>query len=409
MTRRICTVYMFSIMDGEKKIRLRDDSTGFNKDRTGEDSKILANLELWADKPAIYISNQLIREFLYRNGQLNWAKVVALNKIYHEELICPRFILRQLAGSGKPESGDDSDSKVKPAGAIIMKSERVELKIQSPAKKYFPFEKEFRDTLTLNKYALKTRKNYISVLRICQRYFSRRNRNLAQVSGGDLKEYFLYLIEERDVSTSLLNILRSALLIYFREVLKKPAEMAVLRNIRKRVSLPVVLNREEVHAIISRPMNIRHRLHLGLMYSSGLRVSEAVKIRVKDVDLQNLSLMVRRCKGDADRMTVFSEKLVPSFTDVMRGKKAADFIFSTWNGHLSVRSAQQIFSRALMTSRVKKKDSCHDLRHAFATHLLENGTDVRMIQKLLGHSRLETTATYTRVTRPSLLGIQSPY
>ena len=87
-------------MDGEKKIRLRDDSTGFNKDRTGEDSKILANLELWADKPAIYISNQLIREFLYRNGQLNWAKVVALNKIYHEELICPRFILRQLAGSG---------------------------------------------------------------------------------------------------------------------------------------------------------------------------------------------------------------------------------------------------------------------------------------------------------------------
>lgn len=146
-----------------------------------------------------------------------------------------------------------------------------------------------------------------------------------------------------------------------------------------------------------------------LMYAAGLRVSEIVKLRVQDVNLEELTLFVRGGKGKKDRLTVFSESLKDALRRQMEGRKVKELLFpSERGGGLTPRTVQKVFDTAIKTSGVRKHATCHSLRHSFATHLLEAGVDIRYIQNLLGHARLETTSVYTKVRNPNLLKIRSP-
>ena len=175
-------------------------------------------------------------------------------------------------------------------------------------------------------------------------------------------------------------------------------------------TLPVVLSRTEILKILKSLQNPKHKLLLGLAYGAGLRVSEVVSLKVQDLDCQELTVHIKKAKGQKDRISILPERLVIDFKNIIAEKTKEEFLFaSERGGKLTIRSAQKIFANALQISDVKKNATFHSLRHSFATHLLENGTDVRYVQELLGHANIRTTQIYTQVTNPKLKNIKSPF
>jgi site-specific recombinase XerD len=162
--------------------------------------------------------------------------------------------------------------------------------------------------------------------------------------------------------------------------------------------------------IIAAPRNLKHRLILALAYSAGLRVSELATLRISDVDLARAVILVRSGKGRKDRYTILAaraKQLIEIYLELYKPKK---WLFEGQSGnHLTVRSIQEIFQRAKDSASIVKDASIHTLRHSFATHLLEDGTDIRYIQELLGHANAKTTQIYTHVARKDILRIKSPY
>ena len=174
-------------------------------------------------------------------------------------------------------------------------------------------------------------------------------------------------------------------------------------------SLPVVLSREEINKIIDSIRNVKHRTLITLAYGAGLRVSEVINLRVGDIDLPNLQVLVKHGKGDKDRITVFPEKLGNEIMQLSAGKPADDYLFeSSRGGKLNKRTVQLVFEKAVKIAEIAKPATFHSLRHSFATHLLENGIDVRFVQELLGHRNIRTTQIYTHLTNPALKNIKSP-
>ena len=178
---------------------------------------------------------------------------------------------------------------------------------------------------------------------------------------------------------------------------------------KKPKSLPVVLSRPEIERIISSVKNGKHRLLISLSYGAGLRVSEAVGLRVRDIDLGEMTVRIEQAKGRKDRISVLPERIAEGIRAMMAGRPGDDFLFaSERGGKLTVRTAQMVFENALKTAAIAKRATFHSLRHSFATHLLENGVDVRYVQELLGHQNIRTTQRYTHVTNPRIRNIKSP-
>ncbi len=178
---------------------------------------------------------------------------------------------------------------------------------------------------------------------------------------------------------------------------------------KKPKKLPIVLTLKEIKKIIETINNPKHKLLITLSYGAGLRVSEAVSLKVKDVQPEELTLHIKQAKGKKDRLTVMPKKLKNELELLIAGKNINDYLFeSQRGGKLTTRTAQKIFEKALKKSGVKKEASFHSLRHSFATHLLENGVDIRCVQELLGHKNIRTTQRYTQVTNPQLKNIKSP-
>lgn len=272
---------------------------------------------------------------------------------------------------------------------------------------------DMKNLLALRRYSPRTIKSYLAAIRLTHTWLKKRFRiPLAEMTTQQLRTYFLHLLQHNK-SSSLIKIHRFALHFYFQHILRRQLDFGFLEKMRTSTHLPVVFTRQEISRLLAAVSNEKHRLMLALMYSSGLRISEVVALQVRDIDLDNLTLTVRQGKGRKDRLTIFSDKLLEPLKKFTQNQKAHDILFpSAFNSSqkkpLTVRSLQAVFSRALTKANIPKKASPHDLRHSFATHLLENGTDIRHIQKLLGHRNLDTTMIYTKVTRPALQGIRSP-
>ena len=146
-----------------------------------------------------------------------------------------------------------------------------------------------------------------------------------------------------------------------------------------------------------------------LAYGAGLRISEVMDLRVRDMLLDELTLHIKEAKGKKDCITLIPEKLKEDLRSLIAGKEGGDYVFaSERGGKLSERTAQKVFERALHAAHITKPATFHSLRHSFATHLLENGVDIRYVQELLGHANIRTTQLYTQVTNPSLKNIKSP-
>ena len=196
---------------------------------------------------------------------------------------------------------------------------------------------------------------------------------------------------------------------YYKGILKRGFFFDI-KGAKKTDYLPTVLSKQEIGRMLKETTNPKHNFLICLMYSAGLRVSETVKIRMRDFDLDRNLIMVRCGKGAKDRSTLLSEKLVPILKKQMTLKKPTDYLFTDagCSGHLTTMSAEKVVKKAAKLADIAKNVSCHSLRHSFATHLLEAGISIRYIQELLGHSKLETTQIYTKVANNNLQTIKSP-
>lgn len=219
---------------------------------------------------------------------------------------------------------------------------------------------------------------------------------------------FIARLIEKGAAAQTVNLHANAIKFLYRHVVRSSIHIEI-PAVRRPARLPVVLSRDEIERLIAQPKNPKHRLLLAVAYGSGLRVSEVIRLRVKDVDCGGRMLAIRQSKGNKDRITVVSPKCISELSCLMMGKSGDALIFeSERGGMLSSRAAQKIFERALRQAGILKDASFHSLRHSFATHVLENGVDIRYVQELLGHRNIRTTERYTHVTNPALRNIASP-
>lgn len=172
----------------------------------------------------------------------------------------------------------------------------------------------------------------------------------------------------------------------------------------------MVLTKQEIERLLSVIINRKHKTLVGLSYAGGLRISEAIHLRVQDIDLEAKTIFVHQGKGKKDRISILSDRLISDLATLTNYKSARAYVFeSERGGPLTTRTAQKIFETALVKAGINKPATFHSLRHSFATHLLENGTDIRYVQELLGHANIRTTQIYTQVTNPMLKNIKSPF
>lgn len=229
-------------------------------------------------------------------------------------------------------------------------------------------------------------------------------------SNQDVRKYLLYLLEQKERSHSYVNQAVSSIKFLFNDVLGRYEISLALPRPKRENKLPDVLSRQEVSRLFSTVRNIKHKSILLLTYSAGLRVSEVVGLRVEDIDSTRMLIHVRQAKGRKDRYTVLSEVALEALRDYGKQYRVKTWLFPGENteNHLTERSVQKIFEKAKIQAEIRKDVSVHSLRHSFATHLLEGGTDLRYIQELLGHQSSKTTEIYTHVGENSIRKIRSP-
>jgi site-specific recombinase XerD len=260
--------------------------------------------------------------------------------------------------------------------------------------------------LRSRKYSPKTRATYVHYNRDLCRFLQKTPEHITQ---EDIKKYLSCQEKEKGLSSSSMNLALSSFKFFYHHVVKQNIAGEQRRPKLDR-KLPVVLSMPEIKKMLAVKSNVKHRLLLMLVYSAGLRVSEVVALKKEDIDPRRKLIRVLSGKGRKDRYTILSDQVIQCLEIYQAACAIETWLFpgASPDSHLSVRSAQHICESALRDAGVVKNASIHSLRHAFATHLLENGTDVRYIQELLGHASIRTTERYTHVARRKALSIRSP-
>ncbi len=217
-------------------------------------------------------------------------------------------------------------------------------------------------------------------------------------SGLSRDDYILSLIE-KDYASNTVRLTSAAIQFFtgFKNEVFIP---------KKDKRLPVVLSKSDINKMINVLNNVKHRLVVALLYSSGLRLSELINLKFSDINMIDNTIHVKMAKGKKDRLTILSKKTKSILRKYVSGE---NYLFELNGKKYSNKSVQEIVARAAKLAGIKKRVTPHTLRHSFATHLLEAGVDIRHIQKLLGHSRLQTTQIYTNVANSDLKKIKSPY
>lgn len=219
---------------------------------------------------------------------------------------------------------------------------------------------------------------------------------------------FLAHLKQRELSNNTLAHVISALKFYYQYILGRKFFFNI-RYPRRERRIPTILTKKEIKRMIEVTKNPKHRLLIELTYGSGLRVSEVIKLKLKDFDFENKFIIVRQGKGKKDRKTILPENLITRIKECFAGKNGEEYLFPGYNNtHLSIRSVQKTIKHSAKQAKINKNVYAHALRHSFATHLLEDGFELKQISELLGHKRLETTQIYVHTSGEHLKGVRSP-
>ncbi|MCL2833642.1 MAG: tyrosine-type recombinase/integrase [Treponema sp.] len=269
------------------------------------------------------------------------------------------------------------------------------------------WQEKLEDSMRAVKYSSRTVQAYLYYNRLICRTLQKPPE---KIRPPDITQFLAGMEKNRAFSASSINLAISAVKYFYKSVYLDN----IVKDQRRPHSdkkIPMILDTTEILKILGAEKNLKHLLLLVLAYSSGLRVSEVVALKKEHIDQNRKVIYVDQGKGRKDRLTVLSERANLLLNRYYGINKINVWLFpgKPQNNHLSIRSAQYIFDRAVEKANIVKKVSIHSLRHSFATHLLENGTDIRYIQALLGHTSLRTTERYTHVARGNILNIKSPF
>jgi len=262
--------------------------------------------------------------------------------------------------------------------------------------------------LTIRNYSKQTIDNYCSAVRQFSKYVT--DRKIPKITGTVIRDYFHYLKSEKEVSYSTLKLHLAALRYLYQNILKQEIDFDFNLKIRKPETLPIVLSVEEVQRLLDVINNLKHKTIFSLIYGCGLRISELVRLKCADIDKDRMLIRVEQAKGKKDRYVVLSENLLELICKYCKAYKPDGFLFEGQNTKksYSTTSIQTLFRNAKKKAGIIKKATVHTLRHSFATHLLDQGTDIRYIQELLGHKNLATTQIYTHISTFNLSKVKSP-
>jgi integrase/recombinase XerD len=231
-----------------------------------------------------------------------------------------------------------------------------------------------------------------------------------KLTDADIKRYMVYAMEKEHISENTAHSRLNALKFYFEQVLGREKFFWEIPRPKKKQQLPKVISEEKILAGLLDIKNIKHRTILLLAYSAGLRVSEVTSLKVTDINSDRMQININEAKGKKDRVVTLSPAILELLREYYKLYKPKTWLFEgQYSGeHYSSRSAQQIFKEAYKKLGLPPQCSFHSLRHSYATHLLENGTDITYIQKLLGHNDINTTLRYTQVSNRDISKIESP-
>ena len=267
-----------------------------------------------------------------------------------------------------------------------------------------PCPEEYLLKLELKRYSNNTVKAYVNCFEAFINYYG--HLNPIDINENEIRSYLQKLVQEGK-SSSYINQAINSIKFFYEMVHGMPNRFYTIERPRKETRLPKVLSKQEVMAVIENTNNIKHKCIVALLYSSGLRRNELLNLKVTDIDSKRMMVGIRQAKGNKDRYTVLSNGLLEDLKTYYREYRPKEFLFEGANGgKYSSTSVLNIIGSAAKRDGIKRKVSPHMLRHSFATHLLENGTDIRHIQLLLGHNSTKTTEIYTHVANRSFMNIK---
>ncbi len=236
-----------------------------------------------------------------------------------------------------------------------------------------------------------------------EKFLARIDKPASELTQDDAKLYLSELFDSKSKNTIMLAA--ASLKFFYTQILEK--EFSKVRMPKKEKKLPEVLSKDEVRNLIDGADNVKSRLIISFLYSTGLRVSELVNLKVDELNLQDKTGWVRKGKGSKDRLFNMSGNLCEEIDEYLRGRGENNYVFSK-EKPLTTSNIQKIIKGTRERAGINKKVTPHTLRHSFATHLLENGTDIRLIQSLLGHANLNTTQVYTHVSSEQIKAVENP-
>jgi integrase/recombinase XerD len=270
-----------------------------------------------------------------------------------------------------------------------------------------PLRQRMLEELQRRNYSSKTIRLYLRHVAEFAKHF---HRSPDQLGAEDIRQYQLFLIQEKKLAWSSYNQIVCALRFFYAKTLKRAFLLEEIPFPRMEQRLPTILSPEEVARILTVPPHLKTRALLMTIYAAGLRRSEAAHLRVNDIDSARMTITVRQGKGQKDRLVMLSPVLLQILRQYWRHNKPKQWLFPGENPDqpISDNDVFAVFHNAVRRAGITKKVSPHSLRHSFATHLLESGTDLRTIQILLGHRSLKTTARYLHVSQQHVRATASP-
>ena len=269
-----------------------------------------------------------------------------------------------------------------------------------------PLRQRMIDDMTARRFGEDTQRDYVRAVKTFAAYLGC---SPDKASAEDLRRYQLHLAKQH-ISPATINQTCSALRFFFKITLERPDLVRHLAPVQQPRKMPAVLSQDEVARLIEAAPSLKSRAALSVAYGAGLRVSEIAKLKVSDIDSGRMTLRVERGKGQRERYVMLSPRLLELLREWWRAARPPVWLFPGQNpiNPVTERQINRAMQAAAKAAGISKRVSPHTLRHSFATHLLEQGADIRVIQVLLGHAKLETTALYTRVAVSTIRDVESP-
>ncbi len=267
---------------------------------------------------------------------------------------------------------------------------------------------KMENEMLLRGYSPRTRKTYIGIMKAMTKHYGRSPMGLTE---KDIENYLIYVTKERGYRAASVNLARAAILFFYRNILNIEGFGNAIAKQRLPVRRPVILSREEIQLMLESTQNIKHRALLMTAYSAGLRVSELVGLRVRDIDSRRMLIRVEEGKGKKDRYTILAKTTLQYLREYYREYRPEDLLFFNPKNKrkaYTIRSAESVFTKAVKRAGIMKNVSIHNLRHSFATHMLEDGVALPYIQMLLGHSSPKTTGIYLGISENDFRKCSSP-